>query len=206
VVGDLAGVRVAVFAGRYHVYQGLSACEAAYPALLGHALGADTLLTTNASGAVREGLSAGDLVLLSDHINLSGVTPLTGWPGPQGGTPFLPMAGAYDAELAALAVRAAGDHGIPLARNGVYAFVTGPSYETAAEVAALGTLGADVVGMSTVPEVLAARALGMRVLALSLVANAAGAHALSHADVVDVSRAAGERLGELVIAILQRLV
>ena len=205
VIGTLGGKRVAVFQGRIHCYQGFSATEVAFPVRLAHALGARTLIATNAAGGVAEELRVGDLVLISDHLNLACDNPLVGWPGPVGGNPFIPMRDAYDPELRAIALDAARETGVPLVAEGVYAWLLGPSYETPAEVAMLRGLGADTVGMSTVPEVIAARALGMRVLAMSLVTNAAAGVGLSHAEVLETGRTAARAMQRLTIAILQRL-
>ena len=204
-IGYLGGKRVAVFAGRIHCYQGFSAREVAFPARLASVIGARVLVVTNAAGGVAPELSAGDVVLLSDHINLACDNPLTGWPGPEGGTPFVPMRDAYDPELRASALAAAAETDVELVPAGTYAWLRGPSFETPAEVAMVRGLGADVVGMSSVPEVIAARALGMRVLGLSLVTNAAAGVGLDHAEVLRTGRLAAERLERLVLAILQRL-
>lgn len=204
VVGTLAGKRVAVFAGRIHRYQGLSALEAAWPARLAAALGARDLIVTNAAGGVSDRVATGGLVLIGDHINLMGDSPLVGWAGPADGTPFVPLHDAYDPELRRLARRVAADLAIPLV-EGVYAGVLGPNYETPAEVRALGAIGADMVGMSTVPEVIAARALGMRVLGVSLVTNVAADAHISHDEVLAAGRAAADDLARLLPAILERL-
>ena len=204
-IGRLGGKRVAVFAGRVHCYQGFSAREVAFPARLAAAMGARVLVVTNAAGGVAPELSAGDVVLLSDHINLACDNPLTGWPGPEGGTAFVPMRDAYDPELRELALLAASEAEVDLVASGTYAWLRGPSFETPAEVAMVRAMGADVVGMSSVPEVIAARALGMRVLGLSLVTNAAAGVGLDHTDVLRAGCLAAERLERLVIAILQRL-
>ncbi len=204
VVGTIAGRRVAVFAGRVHRYQGLSARDAAWTARLAASLGAHTLVVTNAAGGVGSRLATGGLVLITDHLNLQGDSPLAGWPGPAGGTPFVPLGDAYDPRLRAAAHEAADSLGIALG-EGVYAAVLGPNYETPAEVRALGLAGADMVGMSTVPEVIAARALGMRVLGISLVTNVAGDAHLSHDEVLAAGRAATDDLMRLLPAILERL-
>jgi purine-nucleoside phosphorylase len=162
-------------------------------------------VVTNASGGLTEETSAGDVALIGDHLNLAADNPLTGWPGPEGGSPFVSMHGAYDAELRALALVAAADAGVDVVADMTYAWVRGPSYETAAEVEMLTRLGADIVGMSTVPEVITARALGIRVLGLSLVSNSAGDAGLTHAEVLEAGRLAEERVRRLTIAILQRL-
>lgn len=204
VCGTLGGREVVMFRGRAHQYQGVSALGAAYPARLAAALGCGVLIVTNAAGGVSQHLSTGDIVLISDHINLMGTNPLTGWPGPEGGNPFVPMRDAYDPDLRALAYTAATMEGITV-HDGVYAGLLGPSYETPAEVAYLAAAGADVVGMSTVPEVIAARALGLRVLGFSLVSNAAAGEDLSHEEVLQVGRDAADDLTRLLVAILRRL-
>lgn len=205
IVGVLGGKRVACFQGRVHRYQGVSARDAAWTARLGSALGAHTILVTNAAGGVNPDLRPGALVLISDQINLMADSPLIGWPGPEGGTPFVPMTDAYDRELQSLAVLAALNEGVALEPEGVYAGLLGPSYETPAEVRMLRTLGADMVGMSTVPEVIAARALGMRVLGISLITNAAAGVGLSHSEVLEAGERAAADMQRLAIAILQRL-
>ncbi|MCK8114581.1 purine-nucleoside phosphorylase [Anaerosoma tenue] len=203
--GRLSGVPVALFQGRAHPYQGVSAHDASYPVRLAAALGCDTLIVTNAAGGVRETLSPGDIVLLSDQINLTGRSPLTGWAGPEGGTPFVPMRDAYDPGLRQSAVAAALETGVEIEPEGVYCGLPGPAYETPAEVAMLRTLGADLVGMSTVHEVVVARALGMRVLGFSLVTNAAAGVGLSHEEVLEAGRAAASDLTGLMLAILRGL-
>jgi purine-nucleoside phosphorylase len=205
VVGVLGGRRVAAFQGRIHCYQGFSAREVSFPARLANAMGAQTLIVTNAAGGIAPELAVGDLVLISDHVNLMGDNSLVGWPGPEGGNPFIPMRDAYDSELRAIALEAARETGVALVPRGVYFGLLGPSYETPAEVGMLRSLGADIVGMSTVPEVIAARALGMRVLGLSLVTNAAAGVGLAHSEVLEAGRLAAERMQMLALAILPRL-
>lgn len=205
VCGTLAGVPVCVFAGRVHAYQGVNARDAAFTARLAAPLGAEVLIVTNAAGGVNPGLHTGDLVLLSDQVNMTGDSPLVGWPGPAGGNPFVPMRDAYDPQLRTLAITAALEADIPLESEGVYFGLLGPAYETPAEVHMLRSLGADVVGMSTVHEVIAARALGLKVLGFSLVTNAAAGEGLNHAEVLEVGREAAKRLEHLMLAILHRL-
>ncbi len=205
VFGTLSGVRVATFQGRIHRYQGFSAREVAYPVRLAHALGASTLIVTNAAGGIAPSLRVGDVVLISDHINLLADNPLVGWPGPEGGNPFVPMRDAYDPDLREMALVAAAESGMPLVPKGTYAGLLGPTYETPAEVAYLRAIGADVVGMSTVPEVIAARALGMRVMGMSLVTNVAAGVGLDHSEVLEAGRVAALRMQSLALAILARL-
>ncbi len=204
VIGTLGGTPALLFQGRAHQYQGVSALDAAYPARLAAALGCGTLVVTNAAGGVVPRLSVGDLVLISDHMNLMGTNPLTGWPGPDGGFPFIPMRDAYDPALREIMLDVAARQGVKIT-EGVYAGLLGPSYETPAEVAMLAGLGADIVGMSTVPEVIAARALGLRVLGMSLVTNAAAGVGLSHAEVLQAGDRAAAQLERLVTEFISRL-
>jgi purine-nucleoside phosphorylase len=203
VFGTVSGVEVCVFSGRVHRYQGVSALDAAYPARLAAALGCESLMVTNAAGGVNESLRVGDVMLLSDQINLTGDSPLVGWPGPPGGVPFVPMRDAYDPGLRSLARDVAREQGMVLF-DGVYAGLLGPAFETPAEVRYLRTVGADVVGMSTVPEVIAARALGLSVLGFSLVTNAAAGEGLSHVEVLEAGERAQLALTRLLVGILGR--
>ena len=191
VAGTLDGVEVVAMQGRFHLYEGWEPATVALPIRALAALGAGTLLVTNAAGGLRPGLKAGDLMLITDHINLTGRNPLVG-STVIGEERFPDMSEAYDGEFRRLAAETALALGIEL-EEGVYAAVLGPSYETPAEVRMLATLGADAVGMSTVPEVIVARALGLRVLGISLISNLAAGlsgHPLSHAEVME----AGERV------------
>jgi len=204
IAGTLAGVQVVVFSGRVHCYQGASAREAAYPARLAHALGCQTLIVTNASGGINTEFGVGDVVLLADQMNLTGDSSLVGWSGPPGGVPFVPMRDAYDPGLRRVAREVAAEQGL-LLQEGVYAGLLGPAFETPAEVGYLRSIGADVVGMSTVHEVIAARALGLQVLGFSLVTNAAAGVGLSHTEVLEAGRVAAQRMETLMIGILSRL-
>ncbi len=203
-MGWSGGVRVMAFRGRLHCYQGVSAFQASYPARLAFAAGARTFIATNAAGSVSPDLPAGTIMGISDHINLLGDNPLVGWPGPDGGNPFVPMGEAYDPSLLARARQSAADEGVQFA-EGVYVAVLGPSYETPAESRALAGIGADAVGMSTVPEVIVARALGMRVLGLSLITNVAGGVALSHSEVLETGASSAAAFTRLLSAILANL-
>jgi len=202
--GELVGgllnrTPVLLQSGRFHMYEGHTAAEAVLPVRVFRALGIDTLIVTNAAGGVNPALPAGTLMLIRDHLNLTGRNPLDG-PVRPGEVRFPDMSVAYDADLRALAQRVAREREIPLA-EGVYAGLLGPNYETPAEVRMLRTLGADAVGMSTVMEVIAARALGMRCLGISLVTNPAAGISptpLDHAEVMAAAEAAGGRLGDLV--------
>lgn len=203
-LGRSNGHSVVCFRGRLHCYQGVSAYDAAYTARLSAALGVELFFVTNAAGSVDPAIGAGELMLIVDQMNLTGDSPLVGWPGPEGGTPFVPMGQAYDPELADMARAVAKDLGVSLA-EGVYAGLLGPAYETPAEVRYLQGIGANAVGMSTVPEVIAARALGMRVLGISMITNMAGGGHLSHSEVLEAGRRGGHDLARLLSAILRRL-
>jgi purine-nucleoside phosphorylase len=197
--GQLAGKPVVALAGRFHMYEGHDASLAGFPVRVFHALGAKTLFVSNAAGGIRRTFRPGDLMLIRDHLNLMFRNPLIGAPEP-GDERFPDMSAPYD-ELLARQLR---DHatalGIPL-QEGVYGGLLGPTYETPAEVRMLATLGADVVGMSTVPEVIVARALGMRVTGISCVTNLASGispHPLSHAEVLETTTLVASRFEALV--------
>jgi purine-nucleoside phosphorylase len=167
VIGDLEGVRVAVFGGRAHYYETGNAA-AMRPALETlQALGAESLILTNAAGSLNPAIQPGDLMLLSDHINFSGLNPLIGEPTDKR---FVPMTAAHDPHLRSALKAAANQTDVAL-HDGVYAWYSGPSFETPAEIRAIRNMGADAVGMSTVPEVILARFLGLRVAAISTITN-----------------------------------
>lgn len=196
VLGMLGGVPVAVLQGRLHPYEGWTAAEAAFPVRLLCWLGIRALVLTNASGALREGLHPGDLLLVTDHLNLSGSNPLWGPNDASVGPRFPDLSSAYAPRLRAALKATAAQLGIPLA-EGVYAMVAGPSYETPAEVRMLRLLGADCVGMSTVPEVIAAVHQGVPVVALSCIANPAAGLAPGPLRHEDVQAAAGGAVATL---------
>ena len=193
-----------VMNGRFHLYQGYQPEEVVAPVRLAGLLGAEILIATNASGALDPKMAPGSLVIVNDHINFLGANPLVGDWGRDFGPPFPDMSAAYDPELRRLALEAAGDAGFDV-REGVYAAMLGPSFETPAEIRMLITLGGTVVGMSTVPEVIAARQMGIRVCVLSLAANPAAGlvdRELTHEEVMDEGKKAALKLrvllGELV--------
>lgn len=169
VVGLLEGQRVAVLGGRAHYYEHGDPAVMRPPLETLKALGAEALLLTNAAGSFRPDIPPGDLMLIRDHLNFSGRNPLIGEPTD---ARFVNMVDAYDPTLRAALMRAAGEEGIAL-EDGVYAWYSGPSFETPAEIRALRILGADAVGMSTVPEVILARFLGMKAAAISTITNMA---------------------------------
>lgn len=206
VCGSLDGVEVILQAGRYHAYEGYPMEVVVAPVRILAALGVDTIVFTNAAGGIGPNTAPGDLVLIDDHINLMFRSPLSG-PVAPGEERFPDMSAPYDVELQERVRRAAARYGAALER-GTYAAVLGPSYETAAEVRMLRTLGADVVGMSTVPEVITARALGVRCAAISMVTNKAtglSAEEISHADVLEIGRDAGQRLGDVIVGLVASL-
>lgn len=199
VVGRLRGHDVLVFDGRVHQYDGHTAAAAAFPARVAHAMGARVLLLTNAAGGIRETLAPGHLMVIDDHINLSFRNPLVGAVEP-GDERFPDMSAPYDRALTALLDRALAAAKAP-GERGVYACVLGPSYETAAEIRMLARMGADAVGMSTVPEVIAGRALGLRVAGLSLITNRAAGLTparLSHKEVLEAAEAARAHIAAVV--------
>ena len=195
VLGAFGGVPVAVMKGRTHLYEGVPAVKVAFGVRVLGRLGIGSLVVTNACGAIDPAVAPGTLVAVSDHLNLQGTSPLVGPNDESLGPRFPDMTDAYDPAYRALAREAAGRLGIPLG-EGVYAAWLGPAFETPAEIRMLRALGADLVGMSTVPEVLAARHMGIRCLALSCVTNAAAGvlpEPIDHERVLEVgARAAGD--------------
>ena len=169
VIGELEGVRVAVFGAREHYYENGNPSAMRLPLSVLKALGAEALIATNAAGSLRPDIRPGDLMLLSDHINFSGLNPLI---GEKTDARFVPMTTAHDPELRAGLKASAQEVGVALP-EGVYAWYSGPSFETPAEIRAIKILGGDAVGMSTVPEVILARFLGLRVAAISTITNMA---------------------------------
>lgn len=198
---------VAALAGRVHMYEGYSAEEVVYPLRLLLSLGAKFVVLTNAAGSISPTVQPGELVLLSDHLNMQGRNPLTGPNDDVLGTRFPDMSEVYDRELRAIATKVAADLKTPV-KEGVYAAVLGPSYETPAEIRMLRGFGADLVGMSTVPEAIVARHMGARVLGISCVTNlAAGVSTepLSHAEVEAVAKATREKFTRFVEGTLRAL-
>lgn len=204
IAGSFDGVDVLAFAGRWHLYEGYEPAIAALPVRVAHALGARTLLVTNAAGGIRRSLEPGNLLIIRDHINLMWRNPLAGPVAPHE-VRFPDMSASYDRNLAA-ALRAAAAEARVSVADGVYAAVLGPSYETPAEIRMLEKLGADAVGMSTVPEVIAACALGMRVAGVSLIANPAAGlgAALDHEDVLAAGARAADHFERLMRTFIAR--
>jgi purine-nucleoside phosphorylase len=211
VLGELQGTPVVAMRGRIHFYEGYSLREVAFPVRVLRRLGADVLIVTNAAGGLNESFETGDLMVLNDHLNIMGMagqSPLVGPDEPLLGVRFLDMLSAYDADLRALAHRVADQQGFVL-REGVYAMVGGPAYETLAEIRFLQRAGADAVGMSTIPEVLVARHEGMRVLGISAITDMAvgkgAVHEISHADVLAAAERIKPRLAAVVRGVLSGL-
>jgi purine-nucleoside phosphorylase len=203
--GRRGAVRVACLEGRVHAYEGHAVERVVFGVRLLAALGCHSVLLTNAAGGIRADLTPGSLMLVTDHLNLSGRNPLVGW-APEGHPPFIDLTRAYDAALADAARAAARALGQELA-EGVYAGLLGPSYETPAEIRMLRTLGADAVGMSTVLETIALRERGVRVGAVSCITNlAAGLSAapLSHAEVQQTAADAKGRFAALLDSWVER--
>lgn len=196
-VGRWHHKRVLAFAGRIHGYQGFEARDITRNVAIAAEHGAKTLLLTNAAGALNPDYKAGDLMVIGDHINLSGMNPLVG----AGLTnPFVNMTDAYSPALRKLAHEIDGD-----LREGVYAGLLGPTYETPAEARFLRTIGADAVGMSTVLETIAARAKLLAVFGVSLITNVVASPDTSHAEVTDVAKSAAPRLANLLDALLEQV-
>jgi purine-nucleoside phosphorylase len=195
VAGSFQGVPVAMMAGRVHLYEGYSAGQVVFPVRLLRELGVETLIVTNAAGGVNPRFSSGALMLITDHINLTGHNPLVGPNDDRFGTRFPDMTEAYSLELRMLAESAAVKTGVPL-EEGIYLGLLGPTYETPAEVRMVRMLGGDAVGMSTVLEVIAANHLGMQVLGISCITNMAAGmlpQKLHHEEVMETaSRVSGQ--------------
>lgn len=205
--GDLGKRPVAIMQGRFHRYEGYTLQQVAFPVRVLRALGAKTLVVSNVSGGMHPLWATGDLVLLSDHINLLGDNPLVGANIDTEGPRFPDMSSAYDPELRKLAHKVALEHKIVL-REGVYVAVPGPNLETRAEYRMLRALGADVVGMSTVPEVITAVHQGMRVLGLSIITDNCLPDALeptSVEQIIAVARRAEPKLATVVRGVLEQL-
>jgi purine-nucleoside phosphorylase len=205
VVGDVDGVAVAGMQGRVHLYEGYSAKEVSFPIRVFARMGVKAVILTNAAGGIK--FTQGRLVVISDHINLLGVSPLTGFSDERVGERFPDMSNAYDKRFREMAVEQGNRLGIGI-DEGVYAAVAGPSYETPAEIRYLRAIGADLVGMSTVPEVIAARHSDIRVLGISCVTNAAAGildQPLNHREVLETAAGVKGDFVALLKAVLPRI-
>jgi purine-nucleoside phosphorylase len=207
VLGTLDGVAVACMSGRVHLYEGYDPRDVVFPTRVLVRLGCSTLIVTNAAGGINPDWGDRELMLITDHLNLTGRNPLLGANDEALGPRFPDMSDAYDPEYRELALEVAEQLGMPL-REGVYAGLLGPSYETPAEIRMLGILGAEAVGMSTVLEVIAARHMGARVLGLSCISNKAAGLAdqpLTHEEVKAAADAMASQITDLVRGFVKQL-
>lgn len=206
-IGTLAGKTVLLMRGRFHMYEGYGPELTAFPVRVMKALGVRALLVTNAAGGINLEFASGNLMLISDHINLTGKNPLIGPNDDELGVRFPDMSEAYSKRLRAIAHEVAAEQGITI-REGVYVGLLGPSYETPAEIRMLRTLGADAVGMSTVAEVIAARHCGIEVAGISCISNAAAGildQPLSHVEVMETTERVKSQFLGLVTAFIARM-
>ncbi|XP_074838781.1 purine nucleoside phosphorylase [Carettochelys insculpta] len=214
VFGTLAGVSCVVMKGRFHMYEGYPPWKVTFPVRVFHLLGAETLIVTNAAGGLNRGYEVGDIMVIRDHINtpgLAGINPLTGPNDERFGPRFPAMSDAYDEQLRGLALAVGKELGYARGlHEGAYCFLGGPNYETIAECRFLQQLGADAVGMSTVPEVIVARHCGLRVFGFSLITNKAvleygTREKANHAEVLEAGRQAARKLEHLVSVLVERM-
>ena len=206
IFGELAGKRLMILSGRFHFYEGRSLAEITYPVHVVDAMGAKILIVTNAAGGINPTFNPGDLMIIEDHINFMGVNPLIGWRD-NGGVKFIDMTQAYSTRLREKLDNAAEKLQLTI-RRGVYLAGTGPSYETPAEIKAFAWIGADAVGMSTVPEVIMARYHNLEVVGLSCITNMAAGitgKKLSHEEVLEVGKSAQTKLAKLLTEFLGML-
>jgi purine-nucleoside phosphorylase len=207
IFGEFAGKKLMVLSGRFHYYEGRSLAEITYPIQVVDALNVKILIVTNAAGGINPQYKPGDLMIIEDHINFMGVNPLLGNANGNGGIKFVDMTQAYSGRLREKLDASAEKLQLPIWR-GVYLATTGPSYETPAEIKAFAWIGADAVGMSTVPEVIMARYHNIEVAGLSCITNLAAGISnkkLSHDEVLEVGRASQEKLRNLLAEFLEML-
>jgi len=206
-LGDIAGIPVVLMKGRFHAYEGYDVDVVTFPVRVMKELGVQTLLVTNAAGGINTSFAPGDLMLISDHINLTARNPLIGPNDSTLGPRFPDMSEAYSRRLRAVAKRVAADKAVPL-QEGVYVGLLGPTYETPAEIRMLRVLGADAVGMSTVSEVIVARHAGIEVLGISCISNMASGildQPLSHDEVIETTERVKGKFVSLVLALIPEL-
>lgn len=204
---EIEGKSVVIMQGRFHFYEGNSLAVATYPIKVFKKLGVKTLFITNAAGATHQNFNVGDIMLMTDHINFMGTNPLIGKNDEALGERFPDMSNCYTRELQNLARNCAQELNIDL-KEGIYLATTGPSYETAAEIRAFKILGADVVGMSSVPEAIVSNYLKMNTVGFSTVTNYAtgvSENKLSHQEVIDVGKIAGEKLSKLIKLMIKEI-
>lgn len=206
VYGELSGKRVVALKGRFHYYEGYDLADVTYPIRVFHELGVKTLILTNAAGGVNESFKPGDLMIINDHINLTGNNPLIGINIEDHGPRFVDLCETYSRSGRQLIKEISDDLAYDI-KEGVYTWFTGPSYETPAEIRMVRTIGGDAVGMSTVPEAIVAKHCNMEVIGISCITNlAAGMQAnLNHQEVVEVSNIAKPKFKQLIKVLLERL-
>jgi purine-nucleoside phosphorylase len=207
VYGTVEGVPVAALQGRVHLYEGYAPAEVAFPVRVLGSLGICKLIVTNAAGGINPLFNPGDLMIIADHINMTGTNPLIGPNEDDFGPRFPDMSQAYDPDMRAAARTVALNKGMTV-REGVYVGVHGPNYETPAEIRMFHTLGGDAVGMSTIPEVIAANQIGMRVLGLSCITNKAAGILpvkLTHEEVMETAAKASDKFRSLLLGLVPRL-
>lgn len=206
VYGTLGGKRVLALQGRFHYYEGYSMNEVTFPVRVMRFLGTESIIVTNAAGGVNKEFSPGDLMLITDHINSFGTNPLIGPNDEQFGVRFPDLTQAYDLDYQNIAKEVANELELSL-KEGVYYGVTGPTYETPAEVRMIQKVGGDAVGMSTIPEVIVARHAGMRVVGISCISNLAAGmgETLNHEDVIEVTTKIRSSFKKLIVNLLQKI-
>ncbi len=206
VYGDLGGKKVLAMQGRFHYYEGYSMKEVTFPVRVMKALGVESLVVTNAAGGVNENFTPGDLMIITDHINMIGINPLHGPNNNAQGPRFTDMSNAYDKDYQAIIEKVANEQNIAV-QKGVYMGLSGPTYETPAEVRMVRTLGGDAVGMSTVPEVIVANHAGLKVAGISCITNfAAGMQEnLNHDEVVETTTRVKETFKSLVKSVIAEM-
>lgn len=207
VLGELEGKRVVALKGRIHYYEGYAMKEITFPVHLMKELGVEKLIVTNASGGINEAFNPGELMLMEDHINFMGDNPLKGKNDERLGERFPDISQVYDKKLKCIAIEAANENDI-LLHTGVYIAVSGPNYESAAEIRFMGRIGADVVGMSTVPEVIVAAHRKMKVIGISCITDVlfhSGEHGVTHEEVLAVAAAAKPKFITLIKAIVKKM-
>jgi purine-nucleoside phosphorylase len=207
VIGKVGATAIAALQGRFHFYEGYSLEEVTFPIRVLKLLGVNTLILTNASGALNADYAPGTLMLISDHINLMGVNPLIGANDPRFGPRFPDLTNVYSPELQDIVVQEAKEMKLEM-RRGIYASLTGPSYETPAEIHMVRALGAHAVGMSTVPEAIVARHMGMKVVGISCITNlAAGVtdHPVDHTQVIATGESIRESFSELLRRVIAKI-
>lgn len=207
IYGRIEGKEIVILSGRVHYYEGVALEKVTYPVRVLSLIGVKLLIITNAAGGITKGLKQGDIMVIKDHINLMGTNPLLGEGDPRFGQRFVDMSEPYEKKMMDIFKNSATQSGIKI-KEGVYCALSGPSYETPAEINMLRIIGADAVGMSTVPEVIVARKAGLKVLGISLITNLAAGISktpLSHEEVKEAGRKEGEKFSSLLYKFISRL-